>query len=650
MMTSLVVTGIWLMVIFAAVVSKQRKVALMLSGLLYVRYMVWRVTETIPTDETWSLVAGIVLWGAELYGTIQFGFFAFQTWHGFHTTPKPDKVEPLSVDMFVCVVQEPIELLRQTVYGCLMQRGRYSITVHILDDGKRESVRLLAEELGCRYHTRTNTPQHAKAGNINAALPRTSGDVIAIFDVDHVPTENFVQETLPHFSDPKVAMVQTSQHFYNPDIFQSGLSRKIQNEQELFFSVLQPGRNAHNSAFFAGSGGLVRRSALLEIGGFMTQTITEDIHTSMELHSRGWKSVHVNQPLSAGLMPETFHGYVKQRKRWAIGCMQVFFGDNPLLKRGLTWQQRIDYLGSMFYFMFGFPRMIGLVAPLTMLLFGITPVATDLWHLVIQFGAVYLALIATMHLSVARMRNPFASDIYEVAMAPSLCRAALSICFPRKERVFEVTPKGEQQDHGASMWAPTYPLMVLACLLGLGIILGAFELQSGDYHLGVPYAMVWATINLGMVLAALWTAQPTEHRRGAFRHVRQGLHNIPALIGAEYGKVYDLSMTGAAITLTSMSPKFLVGKRVPVAFNDEDVGIVFVLMATIVRLDGMRVSVKFDSEDMKHVEGQLITLLFGHSGVWEDERGLKVYPELETSAVQQIETHVAQDQQRRELL
>ena len=89
----------------------------------------------------------------------------------------------------------------------------------------------------------------------------------------------------------------------------------MKNEQALFFRALQAGRDTHNSAFLAGRGDLLRRQPLMEIGGFQTQTITEDIHTSMNLHARAYRSCYLNKVLSAGLMPETFDRYLKPRKR-----------------------------------------------------------------------------------------------------------------------------------------------------------------------------------------------------------------------------------------------------------------------------------------------------------------------------------------------
>jgi cellulose synthase (UDP-forming) len=187
-----------------------------------------------------------------------------------------------TVDVMVTVVHEPLDILKRTLVGCVNQeypKGRF--TVYVLDDGHRDEVRELATSLGCAYLRRPDRSLHAKAGNLNHALKRSSGELLALFDVDHVPVTSFLKETVGFFQDPTVAFVQTPHHFYNPDIFQRNLhlEQELKNEQALFFRMVQSGRNRHNRAFFAGSSGLFRRSPLEEIGGFQTQTISEDLYT-----------------------------------------------------------------------------------------------------------------------------------------------------------------------------------------------------------------------------------------------------------------------------------------------------------------------------------------------------------------------------------
>jgi len=308
-------------------------------------------------------------------------------------------------------------------------------------------VRELAASLGCAYLRRPDRSLHAKAGNLNHAFKQSDGEFVALFDVDHVPVTSFLKDTVGFFQDPTVAFVQTPQHFYNPDIFQRNLrlEQELKNEQALFFRTMQSGRDRHNSAFFAGSGGVFRRGPLEEIGGFQTQTISEDLHTSLILHSRGYQSRYLNKVLSVGLMPETLEGYLKQRTRWAIGSLQVLLRDNPLTIRGLTLAQRIDYFGSIFYFFFGIPRVICLLAPLASLLFQVPALNADVWEMSVMFSSFFLASIVAMRTVSRGSRNAFWSDIYEMTMCFALSWAVLkTLLLLGKEQPFLVTPKGQR--------------------------------------------------------------------------------------------------------------------------------------------------------------------------------------------------------------
>ena len=254
-----------------------RQVILALTLFLYVRYLVWRGIYTLNTADWSGLCISSLVLLAEAYGLVQLIFFTFQAWKPFERTSPPIK-NYRTVDVFVTVVNEPLDILRRTLIGCTSQdypADKYK--VYVLDDGGREDVLALARSLGCEYLRREGR-DHAKAGNLNHALDRTSGELIAVFDTDHVPTSAFLQKTVGFFDEEKVAIVQTPHHFYNPDIFQKNfhLESELKNEQALFFRVLQSGRDAHNSAFFAGSSGLFRRGPLMEVGGFQTQTITAE--------------------------------------------------------------------------------------------------------------------------------------------------------------------------------------------------------------------------------------------------------------------------------------------------------------------------------------------------------------------------------------
>ncbi|HXF94364.1 MAG TPA: glycosyltransferase [Nitrospiraceae bacterium] len=535
-----------------------RQAILLLSLLLYVRYMVWRGLYTLSTTDIASTVASWVVYLAEVYGLLQFLFFSYQAWAPTDRRSPPVRRFP-TVDILVTVVNEPLYILKRTLVGCVEQDyPRDKFVVYVLDDGHRDEVKMLAESLGCTYLRRYDRPRHAKAGNLNHALGLSSGELVAVFDVDHVPVKTFLRETVGFFEDEQVAFVQTAQHFYNPDIFQRNLSveRLIKNEQELFFRTLQAGRDRHNSAFFAGSGGLFRRRHLEEIHGFQTDTITEDIHTSLLLHAKGYKSCYLNKPLSAGLMPETFEGYIRQRTRWAIGSFQLFFKDNPLIKPGLTIPQRIHYLGSIYYFLHGFPRIICLVAPLLTLLLDVAPVHAEALTFAHLFGAYYAASVIALKPISGGTRNAFWSEIYEVAMYFALSWVAIkTFLAPFKQRLFAVTPKGQKIDqHRLWRTALVMPHLLVLGLLIVSTAKGFREWLTSTVTPGLEVSLYWACANLFLISIAILAARDRPQRRNALR-LRQ---RFPVELQTEStvvnGTTFDLTEQGVAVELSAPVP------------------------------------------------------------------------------------------------
>ncbi|MDH4187424.1 MAG: glycosyltransferase, partial [Nitrospira sp.] len=564
------ISGLSLLVISLLIKqNKGRRLVLTISLLLYARYMLWRLLYTIPTDNVSSMVVGSIVYLAELYGLCQFCFFSYQSWSPMERVPAPITAYP-TVDIMVTVVDEPLTILRQTIMSARAQEyPREKLTVYVLDDGPRDEARDLAALLGCEYIRRPDRPRHAKAGNLNYALQLSQGEVIAIFDVDHVPVRTFLKDTVGFFDDPKVAIVQTPHHFYNPDIFQRNLrvGEDVKNEQALFFRSLQAGRDTHNSAFFAGSGGLIRRKPLMEIGGFQTQTITEDIHTSMNLHAKGYRSCYLNKVLSAGLMPETFDGYLKQRKRWATGCIQVLVRDNPLTKRGLTLAQRIDYFGSIFYFFFGFPRVICLVAPLASLLFSTPPLKADVVALINYFFSFYVASALVMRPVSRGSRNAVWSDVYEIAMCFALSMVALkALASPRKERSFEVTPKGQQvTKRSATELSMAWPHLATYGLLIAGLTLGFRHWWQGDGDPGLPVSLFWGSVNLLLLIVALFVASEQAQGRQGYR-LKRDYAGVVFVAGEGIpARIVDMNEQGAAVIVNR--PIFTLQESIKLALT-----------------------------------------------------------------------------------
>jgi cellulose synthase (UDP-forming) len=589
--------------------------------LLYARYMFWRGYYTLNTDSWVEGVISASVFLAEGYGVVQLLFFAYQAWNSGKTTSAPIQ-RYRSVDIFVPVVNEPLEILRRTLIGCLHQDyPSEKYRVYVLDDGHRDDVKQLAHSLQCGY-LRRPARTHAKAGNINHALGETTGELIAIFDTDHVPCASFLRETVGFFDNKNLAFVQTPQHFYNADVFQKNLHLESQlpNEQALFFRVILPGRDAHNSAFFAGSCGVFRRRALMDVGGFQTATITEDIHTSLLVHAKGYQSRYLNKPLAGGLMPESLHSFCKQRIRWATGTMQMLFASNPLTLPGLTLRQRIDYFGSVFYFLFGIPRIVCLIAPLFGLLLSMPVVHATTWDLVHLFGTAYVASLLMMKFLSQGYRGPFWSDIYETAMCFSLAKSVVAaLLFPRHKLAFFVTPKGERTEQKL-VPSLIMPQLVLFTLLTTGVAVAIQQWIGGSARAGFEVSLFWGILNLLLVTLALLVSLEAQDNRQTYRIKRQ----LPCFLASGEtsleGTVEDLSEYGALIHLPNWHA----------LAHDEIRLTVWDAQCTPVRVEGrirrrvrgvggtLNVHIMFTNVEDSTVNA-LIALMFGSSDVWSHQ-------------------------------
>lgn len=545
-----------------------RKILVAICILLSSRYMLWRALYTLNFDDGWGMGVSLTLFLAEIYGFVQLLLFSYQAWSPTDRESPPITAYP-TVDIMVTVVDEPLYVLKRTLIGCLALRYPSDrLAIYVLDDGHRPEVNSLANELGVSYLSREGRA-HAKAGNLNAGIQRSSGELIAIFDVDHVPSPDFLEKTVGFFDDENVAIVQTAQGFYNQDIFQQSIAtgRHLRNEQELFFRTLQSGRDRHNSAFFAGSSGLLRRTSLESIGGFQTATITEDLHTSLFLHAKGYKSCYLNETLAFGLMPESFEGHTKQRTRWATGTSQVLVRDNPLFMRGLTLPQRLDYFGSIHYFYFGLPRIIFLIAPISWILFSTPALKADTGPLLNFFFSAYFASLVAIRLISRNTRNPFWSDVHEVVMCFAATRATIVGLFSaNKAQEFEVTPKGSRFE--TSGFAGASSIGGHLCLFGLlvfGVATGVLQLLEPNPTPGLPVSIGWASFNAILLSAAVMSA----HKQRQLRNFIRRVHRLPCSILDESkqtdAEILDLSESGVAVRVSA--PWYALQRQISIQFR-----------------------------------------------------------------------------------
>jgi cellulose synthase (UDP-forming) len=538
-----------------------RPMIVFLSCFASARYFYWRIGSTLNLSSPLDATLSVILLAAELYGLAILFLGYFQTIEILERTPPAPTRRP-TVDIFIPTYNESVEIVRRTVIGA--QTIAYeNKRVYVLDDGRRHEIAEMTRREGAEYLTRPDNA-HAKAGNLNHALTLTSGEFIAIFDADHVPVRSFLERTLGFFNDARVALVQTAQHFLNPDPFERNLNLvgRVAPEQHFFYHVIQPGNDLWNSAFFCGSCAVLRRSALLEIGGIRTETVTEDAHTALELHARGWRSVYLNEALAAGLATESFGAHVKQRIRWARGMAQVLRVDCPLLKKGLTGPQRLNYFNAMLHFFFGIPRLILIVAPLFFLLLGAQPIRADALA-VIAYILPHIGLSSIANSMIGKQyRHSFFGAVYELSIAPFVAGVTLLALVNPRLGKFNVTDKGDRRDESRLDLANSRAVAALLALTLAGLAIGfPLRLFWFSSHGGDPSQLdsivmnsLWALGNLFLLIASFCVAIEQAQQREAPRLKRSFRCELAWGDELVCGETADLSEKGVRVLLPSPRP------------------------------------------------------------------------------------------------
>ncbi|MDQ3990742.1 MAG: glycosyltransferase, partial [Actinomycetota bacterium] len=299
--------------------------------------------------------------------------------------PPPEARTAFSIDVFVATYGEPIDVLRKTIAAAVAMRGEH--VTYVLDDGNRPEVRELARELGARY-IRRETNEGAKAGNLNNALGITDGELVAVFDADHVPRRDFLTRILGYLEDPAVAFVQTPQFYGNGR--ENEIARGAFMQQAIFYGPICRGKHGLQAAFCCGTNVLFRRKALEDVGGFDEKSVVEDFVTSMRIHRRGWRSVYYPFVLAEGEGPSTVGDFFKQQFRWARGSIGALFSGEPF-RRGFTLAQRVQYLLATTFYLIGLVTSIYIALPIIYLLTGGTAFSAHSGTFVF-FYAPYLAL------------------------------------------------------------------------------------------------------------------------------------------------------------------------------------------------------------------------------------------------------------------
>jgi cellulose synthase/poly-beta-1,6-N-acetylglucosamine synthase-like glycosyltransferase len=428
-----------------------------------------------------------------------------------------DRIKPVPgytpmVSLHVPAYNEPPEVVSATLQSLArLDYPNYEVLVVDNNTPGEENwtkIRNLCLKLGPKFRfVHLDKWPGYKSGALNFALAHTApqAEIIGSIDADYIVEPNFLRELVPAFANPKVGFVQAPQDYrgHTGDPF----SESTYHGYKYFFEVSMPVRNEHNAIIFCGTMGLIRKSALQEIGGWDEWCITEDAEASLRILKLGYESLYVKRSFGKGLMPYTFEGLKKQRFRWCFGGIQILKKHWSALMPWARWQdpqnrltsaQRYFYLvGGLQWFtdvlnlVFGVFLTLGAISSIFYEQFSIRPLTGPLLIMPAVFLFLHLwrflwVLRQSLHL---RARTALRSMYNFFSLGWVVTLACLQGLI-QKKGVFLRTPKSRDDSKvlGAlrvTQWEGLIGLM----FLGFG--LGAFLFRPEFKTLWLGFLLAW---------------------------------------------------------------------------------------------------------------------------------------------------------------
>lgn len=562
--------------------SNKRRFLYFLAIALSVIYLIWRIFFTIPWHSNiFTLIFALLLVISEILsnttGFILIFFRMLSTKKKMQLDiPDYKKGQALpDVDIIIVTHNESVDLLRKTVNAATYIEYPDKDKVHIViaDDGNRPEVMKLAKHYGVGYSGMENN-KHAKSGNINHTLAKLHSPLFAIFDTDMMPFSSFLKKTIPLFTqnfrdlqkDPDhtdiLGFVQTPQSFYNADIFQFNLfsEKIIPNEQDFFSRDVNVLNGGNKRALFTGSNAVFLRAAVDEVGGFPTDTITEDFELGTMLNMKGYISLATRIPQSSGITPIDIKGVIKQRTRWARGVIQSCRNLHIFTNPHLSLINRIILINTYFYWWAFFRRIIYIIAPILYALFKIQVVNANFWILMVVWAPGYFLLhyvmgdTSGMHDN-AKIRNERWGEVQETFFAPYLFIPVILESLGIRAKKFKVTSKNATYSIKDKLYI--LPYLILWTITLIAIIKFNYGKYGSEILVGsvITFWLLMHFINLSMCLFI-------SMGRPVYRKSERFIRKVHGIVTFKDGTSHpitteDVSEGGIAFTITDDTKKEL---------------------------------------------------------------------------------------------
>lgn len=408
----------------------------------------------------------------------------------------PDWSKASRVAILMPARHEPFAVLDRTL-RCLKALDYPNKTVYFLDDSSDRRYLREAETLALRHGVRLyrRAERHgAKAGIINDCVRTLTEEHVAIFDADQNPSPDFLKDVVPILeADPKLAFVQTPQFYTNGEASPIAFGANLQHC--IFYEYICEGKSACNAMIMCGTNVVVRRQALLDVGGLDEHSITEDFSTTIEWHKRGWNSTFYNRTCVFGSGPESLDAYLKQQFRWSRGNLGVLRKLLGMLVRepwSLSPAQWWEHLATGSYYLMGVAYLNFMLMPVLYLFFGLRsfymPEGLYLATFVPYFSLALLIFFGSMARRHYRLRDLLRVFLLGFISFPIFVRAAWGALVNSRAR-FTITEKGRVG--GAVSFRVLWPQLAMWAV-NLAAIAWGLNTVMLEMDWSVLVSMLWA--------------------------------------------------------------------------------------------------------------------------------------------------------------
>ena len=554
-----------------------KKIWLVINIFFTMMYLTWRLFFTLPFGYgAVSVFFGAALLVIEFLGMIEalVHYFNMYAVNSYKLPEIPMDRFP-HVDVFVATYNESTELLYKTIRACkeMEYPDLSKVHIYLCDDNKRKEMKELADKLGVGYFDREDN-KGAKAGNLNNALRQTDSPYVVTFDADMIPQKEFLMKTVPYFVDceiknekleeedkVKLAILQTPQSFYNTDLFQFFFysEKRIPNEQDYFYKDIQVSRTKSNSVIYGGSNTVLSREALLDVGGFYEEVVTEDFATGILIQKKQYVSLGIGEPLTSGLSPDSLKDLVNQRIRWARGVIGAGRKLHIYTSKELSFAQKMNYWASIWYWYAPIKRLIYIMCPILYATFGFIIFKCTLLQVLMFWLPMYITSNISLRLFSENVRTTKWTGIYETIMFPFMLMPVLLESIGITMKKFKVTVKDKPKRSRKTEFIYQFPFIVLIIMSVFGII-NCIRIIFDSSNFGPVVVLFWLINNLYFMVMAMFFVSGRVSKRKKERIIAKVDCVLSDDIWSANGESLDISESGIAIKFDK-----------PYYFNENDI-------------------------------------------------------------------------------